>query len=132
MSGKSRMLRKKLGSSCFASICATALSIHPDWAVRNCTKIGTDTLYMETVIGMRSSPWGKNGRTLPTFPQMNSGTGVDDSRRWGSQKAIGGQRNAPPTLIDGAKYLVECLAATRQTPDVNSLPARKTTFFPAL
>jgi hypothetical protein len=44
------MLRKKLGSSCFASICATALSIHSDWAVRNCTKIGTDTLYMETVM----------------------------------------------------------------------------------
>src|SRR3984893_8424359 len=50
MSGKSRMLRKKLGSSCFASICATALSIHSDWAVRNCTKIGTDTLYMETAM----------------------------------------------------------------------------------
>jgi hypothetical protein len=50
MSGKSRMLRKKLGSSCFASICAIALSIHSDWAVRNCTKIGTDTLYMETVM----------------------------------------------------------------------------------
>ena len=44
------MLRKKLGSSCFVSICAIALSIHSDWAVRNCTKIGTDNLYMETVM----------------------------------------------------------------------------------
>ena len=44
------MLRKKLGSSCFASIWATALSIAPFWAVRNCTKIGTDTLYIEMVM----------------------------------------------------------------------------------
>src|SRR5712671_5896420 len=45
------MLRKKLGSSCFASTCAATLSIQPDWAVRNCTKIGTDTVYIEIVIG---------------------------------------------------------------------------------
>ena len=31
-------------------ICAIVLSIHPDWAARNCMKIGTDTLYMETVM----------------------------------------------------------------------------------
>src|SRR5215468_6850075 len=47
MSGANRMLRKKLGSSCLASIAACNLSMQFDWAVRNCTKIGTEHLYME-------------------------------------------------------------------------------------
>src|SRR5215813_3295144 len=47
------MLRKKLGSSCLASICACNLSMQLDWAVRNCTKIGTEHLYMEMGIGTR-------------------------------------------------------------------------------
>src|SRR5687767_4276940 len=54
MSGKNRMLKRKLGSSCLASMCATALSMQFDWPARNCAKIGTDTLYMEIVIGFPS------------------------------------------------------------------------------
>src|SRR3954453_224948 len=50
MSGKSRILRKKLASRFLAAICATALSIQPDCALRNCTKIGTDILYIEIVM----------------------------------------------------------------------------------
>src|SRR4051812_41980464 len=50
MSGKSRILRKKLASRFLAAICATVLSIQPDCALRNCTKIGTDILYIEIVM----------------------------------------------------------------------------------
>jgi hypothetical protein len=45
------MKQKKVGVELLRlNMRSTALSIHSDWAVRNCTKIGTDTLYMETVM----------------------------------------------------------------------------------
>src|SRR6516164_4454973 len=41
------MLKRKLGSSCLALMCARALSMQSDWAVRNWMKTGIDILYIE-------------------------------------------------------------------------------------
>src|SRR4051812_32907676 len=45
------MPSRKLTSSCFASACAAVLSSTFDSAVRCCTKIGTEILYMEIAMG---------------------------------------------------------------------------------
>src|SRR5262249_57908022 len=50
MSGASRALSSTDGSTFFASAKAAALSSTADKLVRNCTKIGTDDLYMEMVM----------------------------------------------------------------------------------
>jgi hypothetical protein len=50
MSGKRRVFKSTAGSIFFASAWAAALSSQPDRLVRNCTKIGTDALYMDIVM----------------------------------------------------------------------------------
>src|SRR6516225_8797852 len=52
MSEKSRAPSSARGSICLASQWAAALSSTAPRAVRNCTKIGTEILYIETVIGL--------------------------------------------------------------------------------
>src|SRR5712672_4317106 len=54
MSGVSRVLNRTAGSIFLASAWAAALSSTADKLVRNCTKMGADTWYMETVIGIES------------------------------------------------------------------------------
>src|SRR5271169_6169625 len=61
MSGKSRMLRSVAGSIFFASQCAAALSRTADMLVRNCTKMGTEVLYIEIVIESVSFARRRNG-----------------------------------------------------------------------
>src|ERR1700676_1179774 len=50
MSGKRRVFKSTAGSIFFASAYPAALSSQADRLVRNCTKIGTDALYMEIVM----------------------------------------------------------------------------------
>src|SRR6516165_6926869 len=52
MSEKSRAPSSACGSIFLASQWAAALSSTAPRAVRNCTKIGTEILYIETVIGL--------------------------------------------------------------------------------
>ena len=57
------MLRSVAGSIFFASQCAAALSSTADMLVRNYTKMGTEILYMEIVMGCGSFAGGKTGRS---------------------------------------------------------------------
>ena len=55
------MLRSVAGSIFFASQCAAALSSTADMLVRNCTKMGTEVLYMEIVMECGSFAGGRSG-----------------------------------------------------------------------
>ena len=51
------MPSRKAGSICLASAWAAALPSTAESAVRSCTKIGTETLYIEMV--MEADPWSE-------------------------------------------------------------------------
>src|SRR5665811_1341026 len=68
------MLRSVAGSIFFASQCAAALSSTADMLVRNCTKMGTEVLYMEIVM------------------ECGSFAGGDETERNGNVASFGGER----------------------------------------
>src|SRR4051812_14301448 len=82
MSGASRMLIRKFGSICLACACASALSMQADSAVRNCTNIGTEILYIETVMDFPSElrPPCCHARARPGHPCLRAASERVDGR----------------------------------------------------
>src|SRR5262245_42387718 len=67
MSGASRVLSSTDGSTFLASAKAAALSSTAERLVRNCTKMGTEVLYIEMVMAGRLLVGDTSGETLMGF-----------------------------------------------------------------